>query len=106
MYKISFYVPVSHLEQIKEALFAQGAGRFGSYDRCCWQVRGQSQFQPLPGSRPCSGYAFELEAVEEFKVEMICEEHSLKKAVEALLSAHPYEQPAYAVHKVLTLADL
>ena len=38
MYKISLYVPKSHVERVKEAMFAQGAGRFMHYDRCSWQV--------------------------------------------------------------------
>ncbi len=51
MYKICFYVPESHLEKVKEALFATGAGRIGDYDHCCWQTRGTGQFRPL-ASRP------------------------------------------------------
>lgn len=35
MYKICFYVPESHLEKVKEALFAAGAGKIGNYDSCC-----------------------------------------------------------------------
>ena len=45
MYKLCFYVPVSHVEQVKEAVFAAGAGSVGDYRRCCWQVLGQGQFE-------------------------------------------------------------
>jgi hypothetical protein len=61
MYKLCFFVPESHLETVKEAIFEAGAGRIGDYDRCCWQVLGDGQFRPLPGSQPFSGKQGELE---------------------------------------------
>ncbi len=57
MYKLCYYVPESHLEVTKQAIFDAGAGRVGNYDCCCWQVRGQGQFRPLPGSQPFIGQA-------------------------------------------------
>jgi hypothetical protein len=38
MYKLCFYVSESHLEVVKQAMFAAGGGRIGDYDSCCWQV--------------------------------------------------------------------
>ena len=38
MYKLCFYVPESHLEPVKKAVFAVGGGRIGAYDSCCWQA--------------------------------------------------------------------
>ena len=55
MYKLCFYVPDSHLEAVKKAVFAIGAGRIGAYDSCCWQVLGQGQYRPLEGSQPFLG---------------------------------------------------
>ncbi|MEH6542063.1 MAG: hypothetical protein V7748_18580, partial [Halopseudomonas sp.] len=52
MYKLCFFVPASHVEQVKQAVFAAGAGRLGNYDSCSWQVLGQGQFRPLSGSEP------------------------------------------------------
>jgi len=106
MYQLSFYVPASHLEAVKTALFAAGAGRFQNYDQCCWQTLGQGQFRPLADSRPYLGEIGRLETVAEYKVEMICAESRLKAAVAALLTAHPYQQPAYSAHKILTDEDL
>ena len=106
MYKLSFYVPASHLEPVKNALFAKGAGRYKGYDHCCWQVLGEGQFRPLAGSRPYSGKAGCLEKVDEYKVEMVCPDTAIKDVVQTLLKVHPYEQPAYAVYKILTVEDL
>ena len=106
MYKLSFYVPESHLEPVKNALFAKGAGHYKGYDHCCWQVLGEGQFRPLADSRPYIGKAGCLEKVDEYKVEMICTDAVIKAVVQTLLAVHPYEQPAYAVYKVLTVGDL
>lgn len=52
MYVMVFYVPQSHLEEVKEAVFSAGAGIMGGYDRCCFQTLGTGQFRPLAGSSP------------------------------------------------------
>lgn len=100
MYRLSFYVPESNLESVKEALFKTGAGRIGQYDSCCWQTLGQGQFRPLVGSSPHLGKSGKLETVKEYQVEMICEDHLVKEVITALKKSHPYEEPAYAVWKI------
>jgi hypothetical protein len=95
MFKITFFVPESHLEIVKEALFDAGAGRLGNYDHCAWQVKGQGQFRPLAGSDPYIGRPGEVEVVDEFRVEMICADDCLRAAIAALEASHPYETPAY-----------
>lgn len=100
MYKLCFFVPETHLEQTKRALFEVGAGRIGDYDACAWQTLGQGQFRPLDGSQPFLGERGELEVVSEYKVEMVCGEDLIRRAVDALKAAHPYEEPAYEVYRL------
>lgn len=100
MYKLIFFVPDSHVESVKEAIFAAKGGVIGNYSHCAWQVLGQGQFKPLPGSNPYSGTENELKTVEEWRVELVVESRYIKDAVKALKSAHPYETPAYDVMKV------
>ncbi len=71
MYKLCSFLPASHLQPVKEALFAAGAGRIGHDDQCCWQVEGIGQFRPLPGSQPFIGAQGQVEQVAEWKVEMV-----------------------------------
>lgn len=97
MYQIVVYVPESHLEQVKTALFKAGAGRVGDYDCCAWQCEGKGQFRPLKGSRPFLGKEGEVESVLEYRVELVCEDELMKQAVSSMLQAHPYEEPAYSV---------
>ena len=100
MYKLCVYVPTSHLEQVKQAMFDAGAGRIGDYDSCCWQVAGQGQFRPLAGADPFIGSQGTIETVEEYKVELVCEDALIVTVVAALKQAHPYEEPAYQVWKL------
>ncbi|WP_341959672.1 YqfO family protein [Pseudomonas sp. RC10] len=100
MYKLAFFVPLSHVEQVKNALFAAGAGRIGAYDSCSWQVLGLGQFRPLDGSQPFIGQTGEIERVEEWKVELVVADELIQQAVAALKSSHPYETPAYEVWKL------
>lgn len=96
-YKLIFYVPESHVELVKEAVFATGAGQQGNYDQCCWQTLGVGQFRPLPGSQPFIGNDHILEQVAEYRVELLCDECHLDAAVAALCLAHPYEEPAFDI---------
>ena len=100
MFKLCFFVPDSHLESVKSALFEAGAGRIGLYDQCCWQVLGHGQFRPLPGSEPHLGSTGALECLEEWKVELVVEAHHIQAVVAALKAAHPYETPAYEVYRL------
>ncbi|MDX1733855.1 MAG: YqfO family protein [Halioglobus sp.] len=102
MYRLSFYVPESHLEQVKTAAFAAGGGRIGNYDSCCWQVAGQGQFRPLQGSAPFLGQQGSIETVPEYKVEMVVEDDCVGAVVAAMIEAHPYEEPAWDVVSMVT----
>lgn len=103
MYKLAFFVPETHVETVKAAVFATGAGRIGDYDCCAWQTLGQGQFRPLDGSDPFLGKTGEVETVAEYRVELVCEDHLIGPAVAALKAAHPFEEPAYDAWQ---LADL
>ena len=100
IYQINFYVPASHLDEVKTALFVAGAGRYKNYDQCCWQVLGEGQYRPLNGAQPHKGSALECEQVSEYRVEMICEKNCLKAVLSALITSHPYEEPAYFVTEI------
>jgi structural hemagglutinin/hemolysin toxin protein RtxA len=102
MYTLCFYVPASSLEAVKAAVFAAGAGQIGNYDHCCWETEGQGQFRPLAGSNPAIGIQGEIKRLAEYRVEMVCEGECVRAAVDALIAAHPYEEPAWHVLEMLT----
>lgn len=105
MHLLITYVPASHLDAVKQALFAAGAGRIGNYEHCCWQVQGQGQFRPLAGSTPFLGETDTLHYESEYRLEISCDDNCMDAAITALLSAHPYEEPAWAAWPVRSALD-
>jgi hypothetical protein len=95
MYKICFYVPTSHAEEVKNSMFAKGAGKIGTYSCCAWQTLGEGQFMPLT-----NGEIDALEKISELKIEMVCEDTYIAAVIEALKTSHPYEEPTYHVWRV------
>lgn len=95
MLKLIYYVPESHLEVTKTAIFQAGAGGIGDYRECAWQVKGIGQFKPINEAMPFIGEVDQLERVEEWRVETIVDEKNAKLVKQALQSSHPYEEPAF-----------
>jgi len=106
MFVIIFYVPQVNVEEVKQAVFKAGAGTIGDYDSCAWQCLGSGQFKPLQGSQPHIGKLNEIERVDEFRVEMVCCADNVRAAINALISAHPYEEPAYHILKTLSIDEI
>jgi len=100
VYKIATFVNLEAVAQVKAAMFGAGAGKIGDYDSCCFETKGHGQFRPLKGSSPYIGSENSVEVVEEVKLEMVVADDMIKKVVEALKQAHPYETPAYDVIKL------
>ncbi|MCX7935398.1 MAG: Nif3-like dinuclear metal center hexameric protein, partial [Planctomycetota bacterium] len=100
--KLSVFVPDSHLQAVRQAIGAAGAGQIGEYSDCSFRVRGIGTFRGSAAAQPYIGKAGQLEEVEEWRLEALLRE-SQRPAVEAALrEAHPYEEPAYDFY---SLAD-
>lgn len=96
-YKLVVFVPVGHEDNVRDAVLEAGAGWTGNYSHCSFMTRGLGTFKPLAGSTPYYGRAGEMEQVEEVRLETIVPAAVLKKAVETMLEAHPYEEVAYDI---------
>ncbi len=103
LYHIYFYVPLDFVEVVKEAMFEAGAGKIGEYDKCSWQVLGEGQFRPLDNANPFLGTKGEVEKVQEYRVEMVCDKEHLQPTITALKKAHPYEEVAYGVIELIDI---
>lgn len=103
MYKLTVFIPDTHLDVVKNALFNAGAGQIGKYSHCCWQVLGRGQFMPLAGNNAFIGETNQLESVSEWRVEMVVVEANIQAVIKALKMAHPYETPAYDVIKLVEI---
>jgi hypothetical protein len=100
--KLEVYVPATHVEALKTALFTAGAGTIGNYDCCCYQTVGTGQFRPLEGSKAFIGEKGKVEKIEEIKIELLCPEETIQGVIAALKKAHPYETPAFQYWTVKT----
>lgn len=100
--RLVVYVPRTHVEQVRQALFDAGAGAIGDYDQCSYNTGGYGTFRPLPGSSPTIGSQNQQERVEETKIEVIFPAPSERQVLVAMLAAHPYEEVA---HHVLTVEN-
>lgn len=100
MYQISVYIPSSHLDKVKVAMFEKGASKFNNYNYCAWQTKGEGQFRPNENANPAIGKSGKLEKVVEYKVEMVCDDNYIKDVIKAMKKTHPYEEVAYTVIKL------
>ncbi len=99
--KLVCFVPTSHLEEVRQALFDAGAGNIGNYSSCSFTTEGVGTFQPLEGSNPFSGSIGERSNEKESKLEVIVPTHFLENTINAMKKAHPYEQVAYEAYALL-----
>ena len=101
MLVVVVYIPASHVDDVKRAMFAAGAGRIGEYSHCAWQVLGCGQFMPSARANPHIGEAESLAQVDEYRVEMVCDDVLLDAVLTAMKAAHPYEEPAFHAYPSL-----
>ena len=93
--KLSVYVPLSHCEAVKAAIFNAGAGSIGAYDCCSFDVDGRGSFRANQGANPFVGTLGEIHIEPETRIEVILPRWKMNAVEMALISAHPYEEPAY-----------
>ena len=103
--KLVTFVPESHLDHVRQALWNTGAGVIGNYHNCSFNLRGTGTFFGGPGTDPAVGKAGRLEQVEEVRLEVVCAAKFLDRALTALRQAHPYEEPAVDVFSVKALKE-
>lgn len=105
MFIIVVYSPDDYVEAVVEAMASAGAGEIGDYRACAFKVRGEGQFEPMPGAEPFIGDVGKLERVAETRIEMVVNERAhVAAALQNMLAAHPYEEPAYHVVEAFTLS--
>lgn len=100
LYKLVVFVPNSHRDLILQVLGDEGAGYIGNYSHCTYNVEGIGTFMSHLGANPYLGTVNQLEKVEETRIETIVEEKDLKKVINAMIKAHPYEEVAYDIYKL------
>lgn len=100
-YKIVTFVPEKYTDRIAFAMADAGAGKIGDYSVCTFRIKGTGTFIAGEGTNPRIGRKGKYERVQETRLEMICDRKNLSKAVDKMLTVHPYEEPAYEVYEVM-----
>jgi dinuclear metal center YbgI/SA1388 family protein len=98
LYKLVTFVPESHAAQIRESIFAAGAGHIGKYDCCSYNSTGTGTFRAGSDANPYLGEKGKVHNENEIRIETIVPKDLISKVVEEMKHAHPYEEVAYDLY--------
>ena len=95
--KLFVFVPMEKSSEVRNAIFAAGAGHIGNYGECSFNTEGTGTFKAGAGSNPYTGNIGEQHHEKELRIEVIFPAFLENKIVTSMRSAHPYEEVAYDV---------
>lgn len=95
--KLVTFIPVADSDEVIASMHQAGAGNIGNYSDCSFRVTGTGYFRPNQEADPTIGASGVLEEVEENRVEVVYPKHLQGQVLNALKSAHPYEEVAYYI---------
>lgn len=107
--KVVTFVPPSHAEGVREAMFAAGAGCIGLYSKCSYNLEGEGTFFSPSEAEPYIGAKDSFTQTHEVRIETVAPADKVDVVVSAMRAAHPYQEVAYDVyplHNKLTLGGL
>ena len=92
--KIVLTIPPEYTEKVMEAINAVITPFYPGYDMCFSVTKTMGTWRSLKGSHPFNGKIGEVTHAEEDRIEFIVREDEIRPAIKAILSVHPYEEPA------------
>lgn len=99
--KIVITVPETHAQQVRDAMGEAGAGQVGDYKHTSFSVKGIGRFTPLESAHPFIGQIGQMTEVVEERIETVCYKKDLDSIIQAIKSAHPYEEIALDVYPLV-----
>ena len=99
-HKVVVFVPADHLDRVRSAMAAAGAGHIGNYSVCSFNLEGFGTFLGSEQANPTVGKRGQLERAPEYRLEMVCSEAQLRGVAQAIRHTHPYEEPAWEIIKL------
>lgn len=97
-FKLSVFVPPTHINFVADAMHQAGAGLIGEYSHCSFRTQGVGTFKGSDSSNPTIGKKGVIESVEEIKLEVLVDEWKIFEVINSMQKAHPYEEVAYDVY--------
>lgn len=101
--KLVTFIPSAQLIEVRNAIFDAGAGHIGEYDRCSFNIEGNGTYRGSEAANPFAGEKGVFHTEPEIRFETIFPSWLEKKIVNALLTAHPYEEVAYDIYPLENL---
>ena len=98
--KIVTFVPKSHVEKVRQAIFDAGAGQIGNYDYCSYNTEGTGTYRAGKNTNPFKGEKNKLHFEKEIRIETIFPAYLQNKIINKLIETHPYEEVAYDIYKL------
>lgn len=95
MFKLSVFVPISHVDKVADAVHSAGGGIIGEYSHCSFRTIGTGTFKGSQKSNPRTGKKLQVESVDEIKLEIIIDSFSSSRIISKMIDSHPYEEVAY-----------
>ncbi len=103
--KLVTFVPEAYADLLRTALFNAGAGHIGNYDSSSFNLHGEGTFRAGEGCNPFCGEVGELHTEPEVRIETVLPAFRKASVLRALLSVHPYEEPAYDFYPLANTWD-
>jgi dinuclear metal center YbgI/SA1388 family protein len=98
--KLVGFVPADEVDEVRSAVFAAGGGVIGNYGHCSFAIPGTGTFMPLPGATPTVGTPGTDNTTDEVRLEIVFPRQARRAVLDAFVTAHSYEEPAYDVYPV------
>ncbi|MBI2609240.1 MAG: Nif3-like dinuclear metal center hexameric protein [Deltaproteobacteria bacterium] len=103
--KFVVFVPLSHVEKVRNALFSVGGGVIGNYENCSFNIEGTGTFKGGEESKPYIGHKRTLEKTQEVRIEVRIPCYLEKEVLSQVRKAHPYEEVAYDIYPLRKLSE-
>ncbi len=98
--KLVTFCPVEKAAEVRNAVFAAGAGFIGHYDCCSFNAAGEGTFRAGEGTNPYVGETGALHFENEVRIETVFPSYLRSKVVSAMIRSHPYEEVAYDIYNL------
>jgi dinuclear metal center YbgI/SA1388 family protein len=95
--KLTTYVPIQNVDQVRKALFSVGAGNIGNYAECSFNSEGYGTYTANAQANPTLGEIGKWHQEPETALVVYFEKHLEAAILKALFQSHPYEEVAYEV---------
>ena len=101
--KLVVFVPADSVQRVSSAIFNLGGGTIGNYRCCSFRAAGIGTFFGSDQTSPAVGKPGRLQAVDEYRLEVLVQNDLLEELIAAIRQVHPYEQVALDVYPLRTV---